>query len=228
MELPTNYLLIPFATGALITISLVALAISLGISIYTIVATGAFQRMCLKAYDGVDVQVKDLVEVKGYWLKLLGLYLWMTFRIFLWSLLFVIPGIIAAYRYALAPYLMFEDPSKGINRVIGESAVLMRGYKGDLFILDLSFIGWWLLVGVTFGIAILFVGPYYEVARAGAYRSIRYLNTSRQPQTSVPGIASYAPTTNVDASASMPDASPPVTVMESGEIDPVIIEIIEE
>ena len=182
----------PIMIGLIIVFAILAFIFSLIFMVYGVLGTGAFQRMALKAYDGVDVRVGDLLEIKDYWPKVLGLYLWMYLRIFLWGLLFIIPGIIAAYRYALAPYLLFEDPSKGINQVIDESAALMRGYKGELFMFDLSFIGWWLLCIVTFGVATLWVGPYYQVARAGAYRAIRYLSSERLAAAGAPVAAPIA------------------------------------
>jgi len=182
-------LLWPFIAVFLSVFVLLVVVFALALSAVSLVGTGAFQRMSLMAYDGVDVRVGDLLGIKDYWLKLLGLYLWIALRIIAWSLLFIIPGIIAAYSYALAPYLMFEDPSKGINQVIDESTALMRGYKGELFLFDLSFIGWWLLGLVTFGIATLWVGPYYYIARAGAYRAIRYMATNRHAAAFTPAVA---------------------------------------
>ena len=78
--------------------------------------------------------------------KALGLRLFMNLFIFLWSLLFFIPGIIAEYRYSMAPYLMAQDPTKGIRQCVDESKALMDGHKGRLFLLRLSFIGWVLLI----------------------------------------------------------------------------------
>jgi len=170
----------PLLVIVFIGLACILFLVVLALTAVRLIGQGAFSRMSLMAYDGVEVRVGDLLGIKDYWLKLLGLYLWMGLRIIAWSLLFIIPGIIALYRYALAPYLMFEDPSKGINQVIDESSALMNGFKGELFIFDLSFIGWWLLVAVTFGLAIFWVGPYYEIARAGAYRAIRYLAGARQ------------------------------------------------
>ena len=102
--------------------------------------------------------------------------LWMRVRLFLqilaWSLLFVIPGIIAAYRYALVPYLMAEDPELSVGDAIERSKQLMVGRKWKLFCLQLSFIGWLLLCGVTFGIASLWIAPYMEMAETAFYRSL--------------------------------------------------------
>lgn len=86
--------------------------------------------------------------------------------IFLWSLLFVIPGIVAAYRYAMAPYLMAKDPTLSPMAAIRMSKEIMRGKKMDLFILSLSFIGWSILCLFTCGIGYLFLSPYMHAAEA--------------------------------------------------------------
>jgi uncharacterized membrane protein len=95
------------------------------------------------------------------WARCLGLMLLMGIFIFLWSLLLVVPGIIAAYSYSMAPYLMAENPDIDAFEAIRRSKLMMDGNKGRLFSLHLSFIGWALLSAVGVGLlnAILgFVG----------------------------------------------------------------------
>ncbi len=87
------------------------------------------------------------------WLRCLGLVLLMGIFIFLWSLLLVVPGIIAAYRYSMAPYLMAENPNIDALEAIRRSKEMMDGNKGRLFCLHLSFIGWILLS--IFGVGLL-------------------------------------------------------------------------
>lgn len=89
--------------------------------------------------------------------KAILLQLLMGIFIFLWSLLFVIPGIIAFYSYRYAFYIFADDPSKGIMQCLRESKYLTKGNKGQMFILDLSFIGWYLLSAIPAG---LFGGFY--------------------------------------------------------------------
>lgn len=88
------------------------------------------------------------------WLRCLGLFLLMGIFIFLWSLLLVVPGIIAAYRYSMAPYLMAENPDIGALEAIRRSKEMMNGHKARLFFLQLSFIGWMLLS--AFGVTLLY------------------------------------------------------------------------
>ncbi|MCI8993191.1 MAG: DUF975 family protein [Eubacterium sp.] len=94
---------------------------------------------------------------------------------FLWSLLFVIPGIVKSYEYRMIPYIMAENPSLSTEEVFGLSRQMMNGNKWNVFVFDLSFIGWALLSIITFGIVQLFyTGPYYELACAELYEQISY------------------------------------------------------
>jgi uncharacterized membrane protein len=91
----------------------------------------------------------------------------------LWSLLFLIPGIIKSYSYAMAPFIMQDDPSKGWNECITESRQMMNGHKAQLFWLDFSFIGWIIVGALTCGIGMLFVTPYMNQARANFYLELK-------------------------------------------------------
>ncbi len=105
----------------------------------------------------------------GIFLKAFGLVLFIGLFTFLWSLLFVIPGIIAAYRYSMAMYLMAQHPEMSIREAVNESKRLMAGHKGRLFCLQLSFIGWWFLAALTFGIGYLWLIPYIQTSTAAFY-----------------------------------------------------------
>ena len=95
--------------------------------------------------------------------------------IWLWSLLFIVPGIIKAYQYRLVPYIMSENPNMNFKEAQAESARLMEGNKWKSFVLDLSFIGWDLLSLLTWGtLEIFFVGPYKASTDAALYESIKY------------------------------------------------------
>ena len=95
--------------------------------------------------------------------------------IWLWSLLFIVPGIIKAYQYRLVPYIMSENPNMSFRDAQAESARLMHGNKWNSFVLDLSFIGWDLLSLLTWGtLEIFFVGPYKASTDAALYESIKY------------------------------------------------------
>lgn len=92
--------------------------------------------------------------------------------VFLWMLLLIIPGIIKAYAYAMAPYILAENPTISITEALDQSQEMMKGHKMDLFILGLSFIGWFLLGVITLGIALIWVIPYFNAAQAEFYLEV--------------------------------------------------------
>ena len=92
----------------------------------------------------------------------------------LWSLLFAIPGIIKGYAYRLVPFILADNPDMDPDDAITFSREMMNGQKFDAFVLDLSFILWWLLSGITFNIAgILYVFPYIYATDAELYLAIK-------------------------------------------------------
>lgn len=109
------------------------------------------------------------------YLKTLGLNILITLAVLAGTLLFIVPGIIVALMFSQAFYILSEDPSKSITQCINESVNLMSGHKWELFYLNLTFIGWWLLSLVTLGIAALWVAPYQKLTEANFYL---YLNNN--------------------------------------------------
>lgn len=126
----------------------------------------------LKQHDGEETGIGDLFSQfyrfgDGFCLYLLeGLY------VFLWMLLFIIPGIIAAYRYAMAPFIMAENEDMTASEAINVSKELMEGHKAELFFLDLSFFGWGLLNVLTMGIGSIALNPYKNAAYTAFYRNL--------------------------------------------------------
>lgn len=95
----------------------------------------------------------------------------------LWTILFIIPGFIKGYSYAMTPYILKDkfaagQTDIGATEAITESRHLMDGHKMDLFVLDLSFIGWGLLGIITFGIGFIWIVPSYRQTKANFYRSL--------------------------------------------------------
>lgn len=105
--------------------------------------------------------------------KLILLNIVMSVFVFLWSLLFLIPGIIAAYRYRFAIYNLCDDPSMGVMEALRMSKAQTRGYKGQLFVLDLSFIGWNFLCALTMGILSIWIMPYIQQTDIGYFEAIK-------------------------------------------------------
>ena len=93
--------------------------------------------------------------------------------VFLWSLLFVIPGIVAAYRYRFAMLNLCENPEIGIMEAINMSKEQTKGFKWQLFVLDLSFIGWSLLASLTLGILYIWLAPYIAQSNIAFFQEIK-------------------------------------------------------
>ncbi len=101
--------------------------------------------------------------------KALGLMVVMNIFILLWTLLFIIPGIVASFRYAMAFYILADHPEMGILEIINESKRIMYGNKMKLFCLQLSFLGWALLTVFTVGIGYFWLMPYVTATTTGFY-----------------------------------------------------------
>lgn len=94
---------------------------------------------------------------------------------FFWTLLFIIPGIVKAYEYRMIPYLLADNPQMTKEQAFAESKRMMKGQKWRTFVLDLSFLGWYILTGFTFGIlGIFYVLPYVNQTNAALYETLRY------------------------------------------------------
>ena len=89
--------------------------------------------------------------------------------VLLWSLLFVIPGIIKSISYSQMFYLMIDDPKLEAGDAQKKSMALMRGHKLEYFLLQLSFFPWFLLIIITFGLAAIYVDPYIQASYAAFY-----------------------------------------------------------
>lgn len=126
----------------------------------------------LNLHDQKKANVRDLFSQfhrfgDGFLLRLL-----MSLFTFLWMLLFLIPGFVAALRYAMAPYILLEHPGISPMDAIRASTAMMQGHKWELFCLRLSFIGWILLLPFTLGFGLLWLVPYMNSADAAFYREI--------------------------------------------------------
>lgn len=121
---------------------------------------------------GKNASITDLFKYyKKLWPIILVTFLCTVF-ISLWTLLLIVPGIIAAIAYSKVTYLMADDEEIGYNTIM-KSKKMMQGYKWDYVVFELSFILWILLVIVTFGIAIVYVAPYMTVSEAIYYEQLR-------------------------------------------------------
>ena len=105
--------------------------------------------------------------------KIILLYVVQVIFISLWTLLLVIPGIVAAYRYRFAMLNLCENPEIGVMEALNMSKAQTLGFKWQLFVLDLSFIGWNILVSLTLGILDIWVAPYRAQANIAFFQEIK-------------------------------------------------------
>lgn len=171
--------------GVLFLISLVIAVVGglvgvipvVGSLISAVVLTPAFALSLATIYLGVTrgekPQVSDAFKcVSNFWPAFKVTFLTGLF-VSLWSLLFVIPGIVKSFSYSMALYIQAENPGKPALECIAESKAMTEGHKMELFVLGLSFIGWALLCGITLGIASIWVIPYMEATMANAYYKLK-------------------------------------------------------
>ena len=120
-----------------------------------------------------EPRFETLFSQFNIYLKTLGLNILITLSVCIGTILFIVPGIIVGLMFSQSYYILSEDPSKSITQCIKESVDMMNGHKWDLFYLELTFIGWWLLTAITVGLAGLWVAPYVKVTETNFYLSIK-------------------------------------------------------
>lgn len=126
----------------------------------------------LSVARGEPASVNDILVAKDRFADVFLAYLINSILIMLWSLLFIIPGIIQAYSYSMTFHLMRDNPKLKPDEARRESDRLMEGHKWELFCLHFSFIGWILLCSMTAGILALWVVPYMQCATAEFYETL--------------------------------------------------------
>lgn len=109
----------------------------------------------------------------GRYMNIVKIMFWKDIKIFLWSLLFVIPGIIKAYEYSMIPYILAENPNISSERAFELSKKMTAGEKWKIFVLELSFIGWRILGVLCCCVGQIFLVPYYEATFAELYQVMR-------------------------------------------------------
>lgn len=133
-------------------------------------------------YQSFSLKVSKRDDTMSYWDMFSSVrYIWkavlLTIVMFvlelLWSLLLIIPGIIASYRYSQAVLILVENPEKGIFQCIHESSEMMKGHKWEYFVLELSFLLWYLMAIFTCGLGAIYVIPYSNVTFANFYNAIK-------------------------------------------------------
>lgn len=131
-----------------------------------------YARFLLKQHDGQKAEFSDLFSQFDRFGAGFAQQFLRNLYTALWTLLLVIPGIVASLSYAMTPFIMAEYPQLTASEAISRSKALMDGHKMDLFVLRLTFIGWDLLAALTLNIGYLALNPYKNAAEAVFYREI--------------------------------------------------------
>lgn len=127
----------------------------------------------LKISRNEPVTYNELFSKTNMFVSYLSISLLVGLFIFLWTLAFIIPGIIASLSYSMVFFVKLDNPDMGAMDVLRKSKQIMSGHKMDYFVLGLSFLGWAILGAFTLGILYLWLIPYMQVTYANFYNSIK-------------------------------------------------------
>ena len=131
-----------------------------------------YAKFNLNLVDKKNAAFETLFEYFSHWKTTTITRLLRALYVFLWSLLFIIPGIVAGFSYAMTDYILAEDPELTADEAISQSKSIMMGNKWRFFCLQFSFIGWDILATLAFGIGHLWLTPYKQAAYAAFYREV--------------------------------------------------------
>lgn len=131
-----------------------------------------YAKFNLNLVDKKNAAFENLFEYFSYWKTTTISRLLRALYVFLWSLLFVIPGIVAGFSYAMTDYILAENPELTADEAITQSKTIMYGNRFRFFCLQFSFIGWDILATLAFGIGHLWLTPYKQAAYAAFYREV--------------------------------------------------------
>ena len=164
-------------TGAISErLGFIGFILSLVVEFGAMVLGASYTAWLIKFVRGENPDFNTIIDcVKAKWSQLLITCILVVIYVWLWSLLFIIPGIIKSFAYAMALLIVIDTDLSG-NDAIKESMRMMDGYKFDYFVFQLSFIGWYILGCITFGLAYIWVMPYIMVAEIIYYDRLREKN----------------------------------------------------
>lgn len=161
-----------FLAGAVAYIVIAALIIGVLYFILGSVITLGYARFNLNLVDRMEGSFENLFSYFAYWKTAAAARILQGIYVLLWSLLLVIPGIIASFSYAMTEYILADHPELSASEAISRSKEMMEGNKWRLFCLEFSFIGWNILSAFTLGIGNLWLTPYKQAATAAFYREV--------------------------------------------------------
>ncbi|WP_164716263.1 DUF975 family protein [Paenibacillus whitsoniae] len=163
--------------GILLVVIVIAVLAGIALEIFVLspLKAGSYHYFKRASQEDVDMGYVGYGFKKGNYLGIVAGMFWRGWLNFWWFVLFIIPGIVKSYSYAMVPYILTDNPGIGRKRAIQLSREMMHGQKWRTFVLDLSFIGWFLLGAIALGVGVLFVLPYYNSTRAELYLALRQM-----------------------------------------------------
>ena len=161
-----------FLVGSAIYITIAAIAMAVVYFVLGSIISVGYARFNLDLVDGGNPSFETLFGYFSYWKTTAVARLLQSLYVLLWSLLFIIPGIMASYSYAMTEFILAEHPELTAGEAIAQSKMMMAGNRWRLFCLHFSFIGWDILCTLTMGIGHLWLRPYRQAADAAFYREI--------------------------------------------------------
>lgn len=157
-------------------INTVSYILIVAITLMNIMMSAGYTIYCMHICQFKEAGFANLFDGFAIFLKVILLEIIMGIFVWLWSLLLIVPGIIAAYRYRMALYILIDNPNMSPIECIRASKQMMNGRKGELFVLDLSFLGWFILTLVPF--VTVWVTPYTSVTYTNYYLALRDMPSS--------------------------------------------------
>ncbi len=115
----------------------------------------------------------DFLEGFQHWFIGALASLWRYLWVFLWTLCFIIPGIVKCVAYSQLMFILADNPNISVRKALRLSIIMTNGYKSEIFLMYLSFLGWFILGACTGGILYVWVIPYFEISMANAYKYLK-------------------------------------------------------
>ncbi|NEW04945.1 DUF975 family protein [Paenibacillus sp. SYP-B3998] len=161
--------------GVVITSALVIFIVVFALRIFLgyPLEIGAKRYFKQAAEQDVDLNHVGFAFEQSRYLDTIKAMFWRDLLNLLWFLLLIIPGFVKSYAYSMVPYILADNPHIGYKRAVGLSNEMTDGHKTSMFVLDLSFIGWYLLGTLALFVGVIFVWPYVNATKAELYLTLR-------------------------------------------------------
>lgn len=158
--------------GSLSYVMIIALVVGILYFIFSSIISVGYAKFNLNLVDEAECSFENLFSYFNNWKTIALTKFFQTLYIFLWALLFVFPGVIASFNYAMTGYILAENPEMTHKEALAASKEMMSGNRWRLFCLHFSFIGWDFVCLFTLGLGHLLLTPYKQAAVAAFYREV--------------------------------------------------------